>query len=691
MNYHHINLLFSLILAIAMPVSGMYALDSTSTTTEGAYSVESSADSCENLKGKVLWSIFDSLGEGNVWQNELCRLSGMVFYPEINYRNISYGGTNSAPRSAIGSLGRAKKLVQYKDSLPIDIVIFENVNDMNDVNNSNIVGTLDDEPWMQGEKIIASKGVFVDYKSAREHHNNGFSQFLLSTDIEKRKVGAMVVYPYKASNGNGYNLKVENTPTADGDIYITVEQSKFKINVKASMSIEDIVTLILNVPYNGGWGAVNNGDCSVNISYYTTSDATITVETNNTGLDITVEETFKSKEFIMYYTGKTAEDWCDETKWKESISLYSCYKGMFEYLIENLPETDLYVMLPSYYNVNFNDNTLKNEDGTYNEEIHYNSKSQVNRRKLAKIQTEVAELYDIPVLDIHNSCNINLQNIETYYYSSNVHPKPDGYKEWSKTLYEMFKEIYATNIVEIFTIDETAGIPTDYAFTETTTVGTLNYTRKLMDSSKWNPLYVPFSIAISEDFSEKYDVATVAGFNESGDVLTMELALIDETATELTAGTPYLIRAKNEDARNFAIEYSDVELSSNDEYLNEEFSTASYSFSIKGSYSKMVYGDEDFNNALVVSTSGSWQHMSATAYLRPYRFYVIVYDKEGNPVDLRGKRQTVSVRLIDGATGIEAPAASATEDEVIFDLQGRRVENPSKGLYIVNGKKVYLK
>ena len=30
-------------------------------------------------------------------------------------------------------------------------------------------------------------------------------------------------------------------------------------------------------------------------------------------------------------------------------------------------------------------------------------------------------------------------------------------------------------------------------------------------------------------------------------------------------------------------------------------------------------------------------------------------------------------------------------DNVYYDLNGRRVENPTQGLYIVNGKKVFVK
>lgn len=42
-------------------------------------------------------------------------------------------------------------------------------------------------------------------------------------------------------------------------------------------------------------------------------------------------------------------------------------------------------------------------------------------------------------------------------------------------------------------------------------------------------------------------------------------------------------------------------------------------------------------------------------------------------------------------TGISAIKAAIAEGTVIYDMQGRRVENPTKGLYMVNGKKVVLK
>ena len=42
-------------------------------------------------------------------------------------------------------------------------------------------------------------------------------------------------------------------------------------------------------------------------------------------------------------------------------------------------------------------------------------------------------------------------------------------------------------------------------------------------------------------------------------------------------------------------------------------------------------------------------------------------------------------------TGITTPNTAVRVSNATYDLQGRRVEAPTKGLYIQNGKKVYVK
>lgn len=53
-----------------------------------------------------------------------------------------------------------------------------------------------------------------------------------------------------------------------------------------------------------------------------------------------------------------------------------------------------------------------------------------------------------------------------------------------------------------------------------------------------------------------------------------------------------------------------------------------------------------------------------------------------------GAAATRGYFLFDEATGIEMPTVEDNADAVVYDLQGRRVAQPTKGLYIVNGKKV---
>ncbi|MBQ8657442.1 MAG: endonuclease [Prevotella sp.] len=55
------------------------------------------------------------------------------------------------------------------------------------------------------------------------------------------------------------------------------------------------------------------------------------------------------------------------------------------------------------------------------------------------------------------------------------------------------------------------------------------------------------------------------------------------------------------------------------------------------------------------------------------------------------KLSSVKVTL-QGSTSIDAlPTTSSAQPTVIYDLQGRRVDHPTKGIYIINGKKVVVK
>lgn len=111
--------------------------------------------------------------------------------------------------------------------------------------------------------------------------------------------------------------------------------------------------------------------------------------------------------------------------------------------------------------------------------------------------------------------------------------------------------------------------------------------------------------------------------------------------------------------------------------------------------------DEITDNQLLVS-DGTVTGDGSTIYVLAngtsgVGFYLVEYGSaitagKAYLISGSGARQFIGFGDDNGATGIDSltPALSKGE-EVYYDLQGRRVAQPTKGLYIVNGKKVIIK
>jgi hypothetical protein len=51
----------------------------------------------------------------------------------------------------------------------------------------------------------------------------------------------------------------------------------------------------------------------------------------------------------------------------------------------------------------------------------------------------------------------------------------------------------------------------------------------------------------------------------------------------------------------------------------------------------------------------------------------------------------LSLVFDDETTAISTPATQAKQNDTIYNMNGMRVQNPQRGLYIMNGKKVMIK
>lgn len=229
----------------------------------------------------------------------------------------------------------------------------------------------------------------------------------------------------------------------------------------------------------------------------------------------------------------------------------------------------------------------------------------------------------------------------------------------------------------------------------TTTVcksATAEYVRTF-NNNKWQALYVPFDLVYNPSWAGSFELATVTGVFENVDKENnvVWFYVIAETVTSGTipANTPCVIRSLQAEGasvmRTIALT-SGSRIEAVDGKSFDVTSKRGNTYRFKGQYTADNLPKNDYTFAM--SKGALCQPVSDAVRLGAYRWYL-----EINPSD-ENTTATFSFGRFDdveGTTGLENVKVEIVDNDVYYDLSGRRVENPTKGIYIKNGKKVYVK
>lgn len=230
----------------------------------------------------------------------------------------------------------------------------------------------------------------------------------------------------------------------------------------------------------------------------------------------------------------------------------------------------------------------------------------------------------------------------------------------------------------------------------------MEYKRTLLADSKWNALYVPFEIPVA-DIIDKYDVAYINDVrlydsDNDGEIDDngMEVEVVPVKSGTLNANTPCLIRVKKSLSAEDAAAARSMNLALSTKLCPAEEKTYDCSslyktFAFTGIYSKRM--SEEIPGALAIAGDGNWHPISQGSSLKPFRIFMTIENRDGTPYQ---PTSTAAIRIRmageEETTGIENQASTGNRQQtIVYDLQGRRVENPTKGIYIVNGKKTVIK
>lgn len=205
-------------------------------------------------------------------------------------------------------------------------------------------------------------------------------------------------------------------------------------------------------------------------------------------------------------------------------------------------------------------------------------------------------------------------------------------------------------------------------------VSTFKLSGRTIKGGKWNTLCIPSSIAdLSASALAGAKVKKLKEYTNDGTSVTITF----EDATSIEAGKPYLVKP-TADITDPVFDFAGVAAGSTEITGVAEFIGLYTTQTLTAPNTKQLFLQND----------KFYYPGTSDATLNAFRAYFSVTKDVPEAATSRG----IEIDIDGVSTGIDFIENKATgEVKVIYDLSGHRVANPTKGLYIVNGKKVVIK
>lgn len=252
---------------------------------------------------------------------------------------------------------------------------------------------------------------------------------------------------------------------------------------------------------------------------------------------------------------------------------------------------------------------------------------------------------------------------------------------------------------------ETLTLTDGYPFftPETFEATSASYSRTFTTGNKrrvgggWQSVVLPFTVSTVKNgeetinwFKSANDDANFWVYQldgeKSGDYDTYDLNFVYNSTENMDANKPYIMAVPDESwaGAQFSLVGKTLVFGGENVTINKSVPTVveTEHFKFVGTY----VGATGLENAYVLNEAGE-SFVSGSTEVQPFNAYI--QKKDGTSA---GARINISfgddfVTAIKGVRSV----GNESSDCSTYDIQGRKVENPTKGIYIVNGKKVVVK
>lgn len=217
--------------------------------------------------------------------------------------------------------------------------------------------------------------------------------------------------------------------------------------------------------------------------------------------------------------------------------------------------------------------------------------------------------------------------------------------------------------------------------------------KRTIRANEWSTICLPFSMTeaqVYEAFGEDVQLMEFDSYEADDNLTSIEVYFYDcnETLAEdgFMANYPYIIKTTKDITEFTVTSKIDPEGEGGiTEFTNGKSGSRKEVYGTF--YGTLKSGTVIPNNSLFLNGNNFYYSAGYTPIMgfRGYFEFVDILSSVGNAAS------AITLRIGEETTSLEALQKGIVENGKVYDLQGRIIENPGKGIYIKNNKKIIIK
>jgi len=260
----------------------------------------------------------------------------------------------------------------------------------------------------------------------------------------------------------------------------------------------------------------------------------------------------------------------------------------------------------------------------------------------------------------------------------------------------------ATLAQETLTVGNTITLSEDETGAPAAISGVDVTVKRTLKGGMWNTLVLPFAVP-AEQVETVFGAGTEIG-SYNGNSYTLDASeenvvsveMLFESCQSMEAHTPYIIKVP-EDKEEFTVTGVSITTASNNltTAKGKNFKVGNSNIympsDMKGTYTEVSIPEK-----CMFISDNKFMFSNGHSKLKAFRAYFNVSDAAAlYDATASGNAPAITFGFIDGSATfintLEDKVEDANTPQVYYTLSGQRVTNPTRGLYIVNGRKVVIK